>query len=341
MTEEEKIIEYMINKISVNEEIRFRKETTNKTNAEEFLRIENDFIYDFPAQEYKFIECTESAKPSIAFIEKIRRKKIKDIIKPVFFDSDFIRNLLKIEGVNQNLKKFTIRHYTSGDPKKFSKKIKSNLTLTADLGVPITGGSGHTNGYDWNQIGNVGDTFYSLFFDGEPATGKTPAFIKDALFYIEWSLEEFGDCWASGDWLSYADKGSITTIPPSYSGSAYDVLFASLLNNPFEKSTIVAKAAITTALTNGIIDSNAYLKTTSNFEIKKHGSKAFTKYFDIKNNHWVKYDIQDACWKYFDEGKDNWVEWDSVMNHWKYFDKKEDCWKYYDEKDNCWKCFWK
>lgn len=274
MTENE-IIKKMINKIKKNEEIIFRKETTNKTNAEEFLKIKKDLIQDNKIEEQEIIDCTESPELSIIFIEKIRNKKIGEIIKPVPIDEEFFNDLLENEDVVKNLKKFTIRHYTTNDPKTFKNKIKSNLTLTADLDTPITGGSGHTNGYDWNQIGNVGDTFFSLFFDGKPATGKTPGFIKDAQFYIEWKLNEFEDCWASGDWLSCAEKGVITNIPKSYSGSGYDILFASLLNDPFEKNNLIRKNTIKTALTNGIIDSCAYLKTTTNFEIKKHGSMEF------------------------------------------------------------------
>lgn len=66
--------------------------------------------------------------------------------------------------------------------------------------------SGHTTGKDWKNIGNVGDTFYGLFYDDNPASGVAPSFIKAAVYYAQWPATEFGDAWASADRLSYASE---------------------------------------------------------------------------------------------------------------------------------------
>ena len=67
----------------------------------------------------------------------------------------------------------------------------------------------YTTGVDWGHIGNVGDTFYGLFDQDEPATGVTPNFIRDAVYYATWPVSEFGTAWASADWLGTAASSQI------------------------------------------------------------------------------------------------------------------------------------
>lgn len=168
------------------------------------------------------------------------------------------------------LKNYTIRHYTARDPHEFKGTIKSNLTLSLDRYLQgldsVLNTSGHTTSADWESIGNVGDTFYALFYDGNPATGITPKFIMDAKFYVEWSLEEFGDCWMSSDWLCSQNKCETR----AFSGSVKDVIVACLLGQN-SLSSAQLKFSVPELLKNP----GSSLERYANFEVKKHGSMKF------------------------------------------------------------------
>jgi len=88
--------------------------------------------------------------------------------------------------------------------------------------------SGHTTGLDWANVGNVGDTFYALFYKNENVTGKVPSFIKNGTYYARWSLDEFGEGWASEDWLGKAkksrDEKAKTLTQPSRKGHIKDII---------------------------------------------------------------------------------------------------------------------
>jgi hypothetical protein len=117
---------------------------------------------------------------------------------------------------------------------------------------------------DWKNIGNIGDTFYALFYDDKPATGQTPAFINDGVYYAEWPATDFGDAWTSADWLSYAsmsqDENASVSSFAGREGNIVDIIgdiFPLGLKSPEdeEKQRTTAFSAMT------------------NFEVKKHGPK--------------------------------------------------------------------
>ena len=281
----------------------YDQENISSKNEDIFLQIKKDFLKEHPGNEQKFIEYTESPELCIALIEKVRNKdNINEIIFPISSNISFLKEFSEEKDINDELANFTIRHYTNHNPQKFNGKVKSNLTLTAETGVPLTRTTGHTTGLDWNQFGNVGDTFYSLFYKGELASkAKTPAFINDAHFYIEWTLDEFGECWASGDWLDYIinkpkEPATLPHPPLSYSGSAREIVLASMisendlalkfLDKPNSKTDEELKKQIKNILENGVpktIDKEdspqPHLKMASNFEVKKHGSMEFNSYY--------------------------------------------------------------
>lgn len=63
--------------------------------------------------------------------------------------------------IGHSIKDWTIRYYTSQEV----KVIQSNLQLSLENRKII---SGHTNGEDWTKFGNVGNTFYCLYFQNRP-----------------------------------------------------------------------------------------------------------------------------------------------------------------------------
>ncbi|HLH99283.1 MAG TPA: hypothetical protein VKV06_00750 [Acidimicrobiales bacterium] len=122
--------------------------------------------------------------------------------------------------------------------------------------------SGHTTSKDWKNIGNVGDTFYGLFYDDKPATGVTPAFIKDAVYYAQWPASEFGDAWASADWLSYASMSQKPDpqLPDlkGYEGNIVDIIAQ------------IYPLGLRSTSDEEIQRKQAFGQMT-NFEVKKHG----------------------------------------------------------------------
>lgn len=89
---------------------------------------------------------------------------------------------------------WTIRFYSR--TKEFSE-IKSNLQLTLESSKI---NSGHTNGEDWTKFGNVGNTFYCLYFQNRPVVIKD--FLAPCKYYAEFPLREIDDLWISNDWIS-------------------------------------------------------------------------------------------------------------------------------------------
>lgn len=223
-------------------------------------------------------KCVQSQELSEAIFNKINYLTITKVNYPEEFKEKF------------DWTKYTIRHYTSIDPKQFNGIIKSNLALTVEkelLGIPHNlNTSGHTTQSDWNIIGNIGDTFYCLYYKDEPATGYIPTFLKNPNkqynYYIEWSAKDFGNCWASSDYLSFTQKlmTAIFARKPffisSYSGNIKDVIIASILKEP---------KAITQWLAR-LDEPKKHLADYSNFEIKKHGSMTFNSYYAKNGDKW-------------------------------------------------------
>jgi hypothetical protein len=130
--------------------------------------------------------------------------------------------------------------------------------------------SGHTSALDWKNIGNIGDTFYALFYKGKSATGVVPAFITDALYYAEWRISDFGEGWASSDWLSTA-SGSKEEGTKRPSGKAVEGPLEQVIAHQLGKLKFQARAMEEAT---AVESSTASTLTANfeNFEVKKHGS---------------------------------------------------------------------
>ncbi len=151
-------------------------------------------------------------------------------------------------GKLEDAENWTLRHYTDKyrwdaenrqvKPPSF-KEILSSLTLAAmargeeessggsEKGKKGAGKSGHTSKYDWDIIGNVGDTFYGLFYKGKLA-GQHQTFLDDAQWYAEWKITDCTEIWASSDWLTTAKKKGAAPRGPAYEGKPEDVVSAFL-----------------------------------------------------------------------------------------------------------------
>ena len=185
---------------------------------------------------------------------------------------------------------WTLRHYTDKyvwdaegkvvNPPPYME-ILSALTLAAMKGgaeksdeeaqEPVTGGkvgadkSGHTSKIDWDIIGNVGDTFFALFYKGELA-GQKQTFLNKAQWYAEWRITDVEQIWVSSDWLGKAKtQGKKPEAPRglAYEGSPSDVVSA-CLGMFGQKGDEKAKRKI-------------FEDQFDNFEVKVHGPLALEK----------------------------------------------------------------
>ena len=120
--------------------------------------------------------------------------------------------------------------------------------------------SGHTTTIDWATIGNVGDTFYGLFYGEEPATGIVPPFIRDAVYYATWPVADAGTgWWASADWLQATKVSNLSAVNlGSRSGSLADII-----------ADIIPTAA-TTESGADVKQRESKFQIMDNFEVKKH-----------------------------------------------------------------------
>jgi Domain of unknown function (DUF4157) len=139
--------------------------------------------------------------------------------------------------------------------------------------------SGHTTGIDWSNIGNVGDTFYGLFYGDDTATGAVPGFITDAVFYEQWPVANSGtDWWASADWLKVADKSHLedTALP---SGKSRTGRLEDIIADIFPD----AAKRISEDDTERTRRRSAFF-TMPNFEVKKHGPMHVTAWKPVATN---------------------------------------------------------
>ncbi len=238
------------------------------------------------------------------FLEEIRTKQSKN-----WNDATNIQDVPSVEWTNEELQYWNVRHYTNkvmitlgqdlGDgffkvaaiaPPSFTE-ILSTATLSALSGSGgsterssyISGNkvmlanaagaskSGHTTSIDWVNIGNVGDTFYGLFYQEEPATGKTPAFIKDATYFAKWGIEEFGVGWASSDWLGTA-KDSRKEDGQTPKGIARGGELSDIIADIYPKApTRTSKTSTGLESITDKEERREKFAEMSNFEVKKHG----------------------------------------------------------------------
>lgn len=155
------------------------------------------------------------------------------------------------------------------------------LTLTFSSGAAT---SGHTTGTDWKNIGNVGDTFFGLFYKDEPATNVVPAFIRDAVYYAVWSAEEFGRGWASADWLATA-KDSQTEDAKTPAGSARQGELTDIIADIFpDAATRDFTATGGKETEESQTKRRAAFAAMENFEVKKHGPMAVKAWLPVEDN---------------------------------------------------------
>jgi len=231
-----------------------------------------------------------------------------------------LQKVLPQQWVNQELQHWNVRHYTSkltielGDDlgegiftvrgieaPPFNEIISTVTLATMKAGggvqnakrggdkmlLTYTGGaasSGHTTGLDWANVGNVGDTFYGLFYKNQPATGITPPFITDAVYYATWSVEDFGVGWASADWLGKAahsqEKEGETPGGVARTGQLSDVIasiFPEAATRDFSQTGDVEGAESEEQRHQAFAE-------MSNFEIKKHGPLPVNAWIPIEAN---------------------------------------------------------
>jgi hypothetical protein len=246
-----------------------------------------------------------------ALLESIRTKQSTSWQK-----ATEIHPVKKSTWTNDEMQDWTARHYTSKFLVVLGPKVREGIFEVADVLPPPftellssatlatmdrpTGGSstaykpgdkmlmtystgasssGHTTGNDWKNIGNVGDTFFGLFYKDEPATGKTPNFIRDAVYYAKWPITDFGDAWASSDWLTTADKSQVEDAPTPR-GTARKGTLPDIIADIFPE-------AATRALPGGKEGKADAKKRTDafafmeNFEVKKHGGIGINAWYPV------------------------------------------------------------
>lgn len=254
-------------------------------------------------------EATKSPELAEALLEEVRGRQSSTWIKA----TEIHQAKPKAWASEKEQQKWNVRHYTNkvtvvlGEavgpdifrvadvkPPPFSELL-SSITLATMQGTAKeadykTGGellmantsaastSGHTTVKDWKNIGNVGDTFYGLFYGDEPATGVIPPFIKDAVYFARWSLSEFGTGWASADWLATAAE-SQTEGAKTPGGTAWKGELANIITEIFP----MAAKSETEVSGTGSQRKTAF-NAMDNFEIKKHGPMKVAEWLPVKDN---------------------------------------------------------
>jgi hypothetical protein len=264
----------------------------------------------FQGDKNRLHEATRRPEFAEALLEEIRTKQSKSWIK-----ATAIRQVKPSTWANDEQQYWDVRHYTSkfmvvlgapaGDgifsvqdvqPPPFTELLSSITLATMDragggdaaayksgdtMMMTFTSGaasSGHTTGVDWKNIGNVGDTFYGLFYRDEPATGITPNFIRDAVYYAKWPIDQFGIGWASADWLGTAAESQMPggKVPE---GEARQGPLADIIAD-------ILPAAITPEFNAAASRSQreAAFSAMPNFEVKKHGSMTVSAWLPLSGN---------------------------------------------------------
>ena len=254
-------------------------------------------------------EATKSPELAEALLEEVRSRQSSTWIKA----TEIHHAKPKAWASEKELQKWNVRHYTNKVTVVLGEEVGPGIFKVADVKPPpfsellssITlatmpgtaketeykkGGellmantsaastSGHTTVKDWKNIGNVGDTFYGLFYEDEPATGVTPPFIKDAVFFARWSLSEFGSGWASADWLATAAE-SQTENAKTPGGKAWEGELANII------AEIFPTAAKSEAEVSGTeLQRKSAFNGMDNFEIKKHGPMKVAEWLPVEDN---------------------------------------------------------
>jgi hypothetical protein len=251
-----------------------------------------------------------------ALLEAVRTKQSKS-----WTQATKVHQAKPATWTNDEMQHWSARHYTSKfqvvlgkdlgegifevqgvEPPPFSELLSSITLATMDRGgatattaskpgdklmLTFTSGaatSGHTTGVDWKNIGNVGDTFYGLFYKEEPATGVTPAFIRDAVYYATWPVSEFGEGWASADWLGTAaesqSEGAKVPEGKARQGDLSDVIadiFPEAATRDFSADGGKESAESRSAR-------REKFNAMPNFEVKKHGPMTVKAWLPVNEN---------------------------------------------------------
>ncbi|MEO1808471.1 MAG: hypothetical protein AAFU33_26935, partial [Bacteroidota bacterium] len=180
---------------------------------------------------------------------------------------------------NELLSTLTLSDSSESEEAQAPPRYRSGETLTM-ANTTGAASSGHTTGLDWANVGNVGDTFYALFYKDDSVTGKTPGFIRDATYYARWSVDEFGEGWASEDWLGKAkdsrDEKAETLTQPSRKGHIKDII-----------ADIFPEAAKRDLKGKGESTSDKKRRESKfsimrNFEVKKHGPMPVQRWIPLQ-----------------------------------------------------------
>lgn len=182
---------------------------------------------------------------------------------------------------NEILSTVTLATMKPGGGIQNAKRSGDRMLMTYTGGAAS---SGHTTSLDWANVGNVGDTFYGLFYKDKPATGITPPFITDAVYYAKWSAEAFGIGWASADWLGTAahsrEKNGPTPGGIARTGSLSDII-----------ASIFPEATTRDFSQTGEVETKESeerrkqaFSAMANFEIKKHGPMPVNAWIPVADN---------------------------------------------------------
>lgn len=136
----------------------------------------------------------------LTFQKEIRKRYLKgetpDYYTPVFKDHDVKEPTFK-QDPTRNINNWTIRHYS----KEKYDIILSMMSLVRKGTIQ----KGHTNESDWLRIGNVGNTFFILCYNGKPLFDNG-GFLNDSHYYFEMPLADVDKMWISTDLLSLGDN---------------------------------------------------------------------------------------------------------------------------------------
>ncbi|WP_408991501.1 hypothetical protein [Streptomyces sp. 1268] len=114
--------------------------------------------------------------------------------------------LQKVKAVRRKMaaplmaKRWTIRHYTGGDPN--TPPGFQEIASTYD-NAAAGRASEHTNVADWRSLGNIRFTFYLVAVDGQVPPRN---WLNNTHWYAEWDLEQIPECWVSPDLLERMNK---------------------------------------------------------------------------------------------------------------------------------------
>jgi hypothetical protein len=270
----------------------------------------------FGGDEARLHQATRRPEFAEALLEQVRTKQSKNWVK-----ATEIHQVKPTPWTSQELQRWNVRHYTSKlmvvlgpasdggtfavqdvEPPTFTELL-SSITLATKAGRGDTTGpeprqgdrvmmsftsgaatSGHTTGVDWGHIGNVGDTFYGLFYGDEPATGVTPNFIRDAVYYATWPVSEFGTAWASTDWLGTAASSQIEGAKAP-EGKARQGKLADVIADIFPAAATRNFSATAGQETpESRSERTGAFNAMPNFEVKKHGPMPVRRWLPVDAN---------------------------------------------------------